>query len=75
MKKPKKPFGAQQWKEAVELADFYLRLESARLYGLIETDIRPDVHRCEYILREGARRGIFPDPDKARAASLVVQPS
>ncbi|HZC23344.1 MAG TPA: hypothetical protein VE866_08395 [Candidatus Binatia bacterium] len=54
------PTTDQEWQDAVDGAEFWLALDSARQYGLIETDIAVDVDRCEDLLRRGAERGIRP---------------
>jgi hypothetical protein len=54
------PETPEQWQEAVNAAEFILAIDSARQYGLIETDIRPDVERCDDILRRGREKGFTP---------------
>lgn len=60
--KKRDPETPQEWQEAVKQAEFFLALDSALLYGLIDTDIRADVERCDEILRRGKQRGIEPRP-------------
>jgi hypothetical protein len=54
------PETPEQWQEAVNAAEFMLALDLARQYGLIETDIRLDVERCDDILRRGKEKGFVP---------------
>ena len=54
------PETAEQWQEAVDAAEFFLAMDSARQYGLVETDVRVDVERCVELLRRGKARGIEP---------------
>lgn len=35
------PLTPEEWQEAADLAELMLHIDSARQYGLIETDIRP----------------------------------
>jgi hypothetical protein len=67
---PRDPNNEQEWQGAVNAAEFFLALESARLYGLVEHDFRLDTARCEDILRRGKDRGFVPAPieDLCRAA-------
>jgi hypothetical protein len=53
----------EDWQHAVDLAEFYLHLDSARKYGLVTGGPHVDVARCEEILHKGRRRGITPSPD------------
>jgi hypothetical protein len=54
------PSTREEWQEAVNAADFLLRLESARLYGLIEGGPVPDIERCEDIIQRGKVLGVVP---------------
>lgn len=56
------PTTPDEWQEAVDGAEFMLLVESARLYGLIETDMVVDVGRCDELLRRGKDRGHKPAP-------------
>lgn len=51
-----------EWQDAVNIAEFFLLIDSARQYGLITGGPKTDVDRCVEILREGERRGIHPLP-------------
>ena len=50
-----------EWQEAVDLAEFYLRLDSARQYGLITGGPEVNVARCEALLATGKERGFRPN--------------
>lgn len=56
------PRSSSEWHEAVDGAAMLLLIDSAVLYGLIETDMTIDVRRCEEVLAEGRRRGYEPRP-------------
>ncbi len=60
MGKTRNPRDEKEWQEAVDSACFWLLLESARLYGLVMGGPPVNVERCEEILKEGKKRGIFP---------------
>lgn len=49
-----------EWQEGVNMAAFLLAIHSAVLYGLLETDLKIDVGRCDDILVAGRSRDIFP---------------
>jgi hypothetical protein len=57
------PRTREEWQQAVDLADWYLHVHSARAYGLIETDMKIDVDRCDEILKRGAAAGVTPSMD------------
>jgi hypothetical protein len=59
--KRKDPQSAEEWSEAVCLADAWLRIHSAGQYGLITGGPAVDVSRAEEILETGRKRGIRPD--------------
>jgi hypothetical protein len=52
-----------EWQDAVDLAEGYLALDSARKYGLLNGGPDVDVERCEELLAKGKARGITPAPD------------
>jgi len=54
------PKTGAEWQEAVDLAEFYLCLDSARKYGLVKGGPEINVSRCEQILADGKRRGVAP---------------
>lgn len=51
-----------EWQEAVDLAEVWLRIHSAVLYGLV-TAPKIDVARCEELLERGRKRGVVPSAD------------
>lgn len=46
--------------EVVDMSNFYLKLHSAILYGLIEGEL-PNQERCLHYLELGKRHGVSPD--------------
>jgi len=56
------PLSDAEWQEAVNAAAFLLGVHSAKLYGLIETDLGVNTGLCEMILKRGSRRGFVPPP-------------
>jgi hypothetical protein len=58
VKDPKTP---AEWHEAVNLAELYNRLESARAYGFIRSNLSVDVDRVDTILARGRVLGIVPN--------------
>jgi hypothetical protein len=54
------PRSDAEWQAAVDAADFLLRLEAARAYGLVTGGPEIDVRRCEAILARGRERGVVP---------------
>lgn len=61
--KPRNPKNNREWQEAADLAEVYLKIDSAHQYGLIEGAPDIDIERCEKILKLAARRHIKPDPE------------
>lgn len=59
----KQPRTRDQWQEAVDLAEVYLVIDSARKYGLVRGGPAVDVDRCEQLLACGRARGITPAAD------------
>lgn len=59
----KQPRTRDQWQEAVDLAEVYLVIDSARKYGLVRGGPAVDVDRCEQLLAGGRARGITPAAD------------
>ena len=43
----------QEWQDAVNAAAWCLAIDSAKQYGLIDTDMTFNVERCLWILRRG----------------------
>lgn len=62
MGRPPNPKTDEQWQEAVDGADACLWLDSARQYGLVSGGPKVRVRRCEEILEQGRRRGVYPRP-------------
>lgn len=62
------PTTPQEWQAAVDAADFFLLIDSARQYGLIVYDGQIHSDRCVDILRRGATAGVLPRlPERRRA--------
>lgn len=59
---PVEPETAEEWQEAVDVAELYLLLDSARQYGLIEGGPPIDIKRCEELLRRGRQKGFQSQP-------------
>lgn len=57
------PQTREEWQAAVDAAKGVLGIESARLYGLVDTPFHVDVLRCRWILETAAGMGITPSPD------------
>jgi hypothetical protein len=51
-----------EWQEAVDAADFWLKVDSLRKYGLLCGGPTIEVERCESILQRGEKKGVFPTP-------------
>jgi hypothetical protein len=69
------PQTPEQWQEAVDSAEFFLALESAGQYGLISSDIKVDVGRCEELLTRGKTLGYTPAPLKSLIAKYIGGPA
>ena len=72
---PKEPETAEQWQEAVNLAESYLLLDSARQYGLIEGGPPIDTARCEELLQRGKQQGFQPQSAGELAALFAKAPA
>lgn len=59
----KQPLTPAEWQEAVDLAEVWILVNDARLYGLIADGPPVNVRRCEEILAEGKARGFRPAAD------------
>lgn len=71
---PRSPRTKREWQEAVDLANFYLVLDSARQYGLIAGGPDIDVRRCEDLIVQGKHRGLEPRPDSLdRSLAAMLQ--
>jgi hypothetical protein len=69
---PRQPQTRAQWQAAVDLAEFYIRLDSARAYGLVSGGPEQiDVKRCSEILVEGRRKGVRPSPDCIQRLTMI----
>jgi hypothetical protein len=62
MEKKVDPETPQEWQAAVDAAEFYLNMDSARQYGLLTGGPKVNADRCEEILRRGKRKGYVPAP-------------
>lgn len=60
--KPREPRTKREWQEAVDAADFWLKVADLRTYGLLCGGPTINVDRCEAILRRGEKKGVFPTP-------------
>lgn len=69
---PGEPETSERWQKAVNLAEFYLLLESARQYGLIEGGPSMDIERCEELLHRGKQPGVQPQ-SAGELALLLAQ--
>lgn len=67
-----KPVRKEQWQDAVDAADFLSRVETAefllrfemgKLFGLIEDNFEVNIQACLDILEDGCKRGIKPKKD------------
>jgi hypothetical protein len=56
----KDPHTPEEWRDAVDAAEAYLLLESARMYGLVRGGPVINVDRCEQLLRAGKSLGYTP---------------
>ena len=54
------PTTPTEWQEAVDLAEFYVCLDSAAKYGLVTGGPQINLERCEQILRDGRALGYRP---------------
>lgn len=65
------PTSAAEWQAAVDAADFFLLIDSARAYGMIVYDGDIHVDRCLGMLRKGAERGVLPRRSERRRALIA----
>jgi len=61
-RKPACPSTPGEWQDAVDLAEFFTHLESARQYGLVTGGPEINLDRCRQLLNDGLRRGVRPRP-------------
>ena len=69
---PVEPEMLDERQEAVNMTEFYLLLDSARQYGLVEGGPPSGVERCEKLLQRGKQQGFQPQP-AGELATLLVQ--
>jgi hypothetical protein len=61
-KQPRDPETPAEWQEAVDAAEFFLRLDSGRQYGVLTGGPKVNCDRAVRILERGKARGYFPAP-------------
>lgn len=71
---PRDPDTPEEWQAAVDGARMCLLIDSAVLYGLVETGLGINVERCEEILERGAGLGHEPRPDEVLIAEWFPVP-
>jgi len=54
------PVTPAEWQEAVDMAEFLLLLESAKMYGLISFETKISAKRCCQVIEIGAAKGYRP---------------
>jgi hypothetical protein len=68
-----RPASEEQWQDAIDIADYLRRLETAefllrvelgRLFCLITGDFEVDIQACLDIIEDGRRQGIIPSISK-----------
>ena len=57
------PKTREEWQKAVDMAAFYLAVDSAKKYGLTIGGGEIDARRCEELIEAGRKQGIVPAPD------------
>lgn len=57
-----------EWQEAVNGARLLLLVDAMRQYGLVTGGPKPNVARCDEILRRGRRKGYAPQEDVVERA-------
>jgi hypothetical protein len=73
MPKARNPRTPGEWQEAVDIAEFFLLLDSSNKYGLTQGGPGINVDRCEAILKEGRAIGYRPASAKDLAARFIPQ--
>ena len=63
----KDPESGAEWQLVVDLAESYLRVDSARQYGLISGGPGVNVARCQDLLQRGKALGWVPRTGAVRA--------
>jgi len=61
-----------EWQLSVDLASFYLHLDSARKYGLVTGGPEINLRRCEEILEAGRAQGITPSPNHVEEIARIL---
>lgn len=64
------PTTPEQWQEAVDMAEAWLRIDSARAYGLVTGGPKVNVVRCRALIAQGLTRGFRPSQEKIDAILL-----
>jgi hypothetical protein len=57
---PRNPRTRSEWQNAVNWAELYLLVDSAKQYGLVTGGPEINTGRCDEILKRGRRRGFIP---------------
>ena len=58
----KEPKTREEWQEVTDMCHFYLLLDSARQYGLVDGGPQINVKRCEQLFSKATRLGFSPSP-------------
>ena len=66
---PTNPETPEEWQAAVDAAEFWIALDSARHYGLVKGGPTIDPERCAHILAKGESLGYKP----ASITELVIK--
>jgi hypothetical protein len=66
------PITPEEWQEAVDMAEFLLLLESAKMYGLISFESKISPKRCCQIIERGAAKGYTPASESALIRRFLV---
>lgn len=69
----KDPQTPEEWQEAVNLADMHLKIEDAKLYGLVKGGPKVDKARCLSILDRGRRQKVHPKWTDEDLQALVAE--
>jgi hypothetical protein len=67
------PETQSEWQIVVDLASFYLHLDSAKKYALVTGGPEINLQRCEELLETGKAQGIIPSPDHIERLTGVFQ--
>lgn len=66
------PRTPEEWQIAVDAAEMFTMLESAKAFGLIAGGPVVDMSRCEQILERGAALGFRPDVTEEKLRDFVL---